>query len=101
MARRRLAALDAAAIAAITITNAVLAWPLRGIIDRPEIPDPELAARFDLLNAVYLPEVAIVAALTVASFGSLIVRYRRVQRRRPAPDRVGDLRRSRSPSSCP
>ncbi len=75
--RRRLAALDAAAIAAITITNAVLAWPLRGIIDRPEIADPDLAARFDLLNAAYLPEVAIVAALTVVSFGSLIVRFRR------------------------
>ncbi len=75
--RRRLAALGAAVIAAITITNAVLAWPLRGIIDRPVIADPDLAARFDELNAVYLPEVAIVAALTVASFGSLIVRYRR------------------------
>ena len=65
--RRRLVERDARRVVAITITNAVLAWPLRGCIDRPEIADPDLAARFDLLNAVYLPEVAIVAALTVAS----------------------------------
>ena len=64
-------------IAAIAITNAVLAWPLRGIIDRPEIPDPDLEARFDLLNAVFLPEAAILARLTIFAFGSLVRRYRR------------------------
>jgi phage tail protein X len=75
--RRRLAALDAAAIAAMTLATAVLAWPLRGHIDEPVNPTPELAAHYDRLNSVFLPEVAIVAALTVASFGSLLVRYRR------------------------
>jgi hypothetical protein len=61
----------------MTIANAVLAWPLRGIIDRPEIPDPALKARFDLLSAVFLPEAAILALLTVLAFASLARRYRR------------------------
>ena len=75
--RRRLAALDAVAIAAMTVMTAVLAWPLRGHIDEPVDPSPQLAEHYDRLHAFYLPEIAIVAALTVASFGSLIVRYRR------------------------
>jgi hypothetical protein len=76
-ARGRLAWTSAIAIAAMTIANAVLAWPLRGIIDRPEIPDPALKARFDLLSAVFLPEAAILALLTVLAFASLARRYRR------------------------
>ena len=74
--RGRLAARSPLVIAADGDHNAVLAWPLRGIIDRPEIPDPDLEARFDLLNAVFLPEAAIVAVLTVVAFGSLSA-YRR------------------------
>jgi hypothetical protein len=76
-ARGRLVWTSAIAIAAMTIANAVLAWPLRGIIDRPEIPDPALKARFDLLGAVFLPETAILALLTVLAFASLARRYRR------------------------
>ena len=59
--RGRLAWTIAIVIAAMAI-NAVLAWPLRGIIDHPEIPDPDLEARFYLLNAVFLPEAAILAS---------------------------------------
>ena len=60
----------------MTVVSAVLAWPVRGHRSTRD-PPPELEAEFDRLNALFLPQVAMVAVLTVASFGSLIVRYRR------------------------
>ena len=68
---------SAIVIAASVMINAVLAWPLRGIIDRPEIPDPDLESRFYLLRAVFIPEAAMLAVLTIFAFGALVQRYRR------------------------
>ena len=79
--RLLLARLDCGAIALMVTATAVISWPIRGAGLVSEDPardaDPALEPWFDALMWVYVPGVIVIAILSVASFASLVLRYRR------------------------
>ena len=82
--RRLLARLDIGVVAAFTVALAIVSWPLRGFVEVPQHPPAEVAADVDRLLLVFWPGAAAVVALTVASLGNLIVRYRQARDRQIA-----------------
>jgi hypothetical protein len=78
--RRRLAWADGIGVTLIVLVTAVLGWPIRGHIDEPVNPSPELAAAFERLNASYIVWVLVIVVLTLVSLASLVIRYRRETR---------------------